>query len=69
MSRTLPALLIGFVGLLLYLGIVLWLGDWVQQLHWALQVPFYLVAGMGWVVPTRALILWSAGVSRRRPAR
>ncbi|MDB5368498.1 MAG: hypothetical protein JWP20_56 [Roseomonas sp.] len=64
MSRTPLALLIGFIGLLLYLGAVLWLGDYVQQLHWAVQVPFYVAAGIAWAFPTRALILWAARVRR-----
>ncbi|MBO1078666.1 DUF2842 domain-containing protein [Roseomonas haemaphysalidis] len=64
MSRTLPAVLIGLLFLLLYLVLVLWLGDWVQTLHWALQVPFYVVAGFVWVLPIRALMFWAAGVRR-----
>jgi hypothetical protein len=64
MSRTLPALLLGLAFLLLYLGLVLWAGDWVQTQHWLLQVPFYVVAGIAWVVPIRALMFWAAGVRR-----
>jgi hypothetical protein len=64
MSRTLPALLLGLVFLLLYLGLVLWAGDWVQQQHWLLEAVFYVVAGIAWVVPIRALMFWAAGVRR-----
>ena len=64
MSRTLPAVLIGLLFLLLYLGLVLWAGDWVQTLHWALQVPFYVVAGFAWALPIRALMFWAAGTRR-----
>ncbi len=65
MSRTLPAVLIGLLFLLFYLALVLWLGDRVQTLHWAVQVPFYVVAGIAWVVPIRALMFWAAGVRQR----
>ncbi|MBO1073605.1 DUF2842 domain-containing protein [Roseomonas marmotae] len=61
MSRKPLALLIGFVGLLLYLFLVLWIGDWVQRLHWLLQIPFYVLAGFIWVFPVRALMFWAAG--------
>lgn len=64
MSRTPLALLIGFFGLLLYLAVVLWIGDWVQTLHWAIQVPYYVLAGFAWVFPIKALMFWAAGVRR-----
>jgi hypothetical protein len=64
MSRTLPAVLLGLLFLLLYLGLVLWIGDWVQTLHWTLQVPFYVLGGLAWVGPIRALMFWAAGVRR-----
>jgi hypothetical protein len=64
MSRTSIAVLVGSVGLLLYLLLVLWIGDWVQGLHWTLQVPYYVVAGFVWVFPIRSLIYWAAGVRR-----
>ncbi|MFC7551066.1 DUF2842 domain-containing protein [Pseudoroseomonas wenyumeiae] len=64
MSRTSIALLIGSIGLLLYLVLVLWIGDWVQGLHWALQVPYFVVTGFIWVFPIRSLIYWAAGVRR-----
>jgi hypothetical protein len=64
MSRTSLALLAGSVGLLLYLGLVLWVGDWVQRLHWALQVPYFVLAGFVWVFPIRSLIYWAARAPR-----
>lgn len=59
MSRKLIACLAALVGLTLYLGGVLWLGDHVQTLHWALQVPFYVAAGILWAFPIRWLMFWS----------
>jgi hypothetical protein len=64
MSRNSLALLAGSVGLLLYLGLVLWVGDWVQHLHWALQVPYFVLAGFVWVFPIRSLIYWAARAPR-----
>lgn len=60
MSRALIACLLGLLGLSLYLALVLRLGDWVQTQHWALQVPFYLLAGFVWVFPIRRLMYWAA---------
>jgi hypothetical protein len=64
MSRTSLALLVGSLGLLLYLGLVLWAGDWVQQQHWALQALFYVLAGFVWVFPVRSLIIWAVAARR-----
>jgi hypothetical protein len=61
MSRKLIAFLVAPVGLLLYLGAVLWLGDHVQRLHWALQVPFFVAGGILWAFPIRWLMIWAAG--------
>lgn len=46
--------------------IVLWsvmvatLAPWVSQLSLLLQVPFYLVAGVAWIIPVRPLFTWMA---------
>ena len=55
--------------------IVLWsvgvatLAPWISQLPLLLQVPFYLVAGLAWIVPVRPLLSWmETGSWRRRPA-
>jgi hypothetical protein len=61
--RILLACLIGLTGLFLYLLLVLWAGDHVQRWHWAVQVPFYVLAGFVWVFPIRRLIFWAARVS------
>jgi hypothetical protein len=36
------------------------LADYVRPLHWALQIPYYAVAGFAWVFPVRWLMLWGA---------
>lgn len=63
MPRILLACLAGFVFLALYLVVVLHIADRVLGLHWALQLPFFVLAGFVWVFPVRALMFWAA----RRP--
>jgi hypothetical protein len=61
MPRIILALLVGMLGFLAYLGVVLALADHVIGLHWALQVPFFLAAGVAWAWPARWLMFWGAG--------
>jgi hypothetical protein len=58
MSRSTLALLIGVVGFLVYILVVTALGDFLVTAHWALQLVYYLVAGMIWIIPARRLIVW-----------
>lgn len=59
MPRKAIALALGLLGFLAYLGLVLWIGDHVQRLHWAIHVPFYMLAGTVWVMPALWLIRWA----------
>ncbi len=59
MSRVPVAVFAGLLGFCVYLAIVLWLGDWVQHLHWAVQAAYFVVAGSLWVLPIRWLMYWS----------
>jgi len=61
MPRIILALLFGFFGFLAYLGVVLALADHVLGWHWALQIPFFLAAGIAWAWPARWLMFWGAG--------
>lgn len=58
MSRSTLALLIGVVGFVVYILVVTALGDFLVTAHWALQLVYYLVAGMIWIIPARRLIVW-----------
>ena len=60
MSRLAIALSVGLLGMLLYVGAVVALADWVLQSHWLLELAYFLLAGIAWVVPARALMLWAA---------
>jgi hypothetical protein len=64
MSRVLIALLAGVFGFVLYVGVVVLLADWVLQLHWTVQLVYFVVAGLAWVPPARRLMFWGAGVTR-----
>lgn len=60
MSRKWIAIGAALIGLTLYLWVVLWLGDHVQTWHWALQIPFFVAAGIGWAFPIKRLMFWAA---------
>jgi Protein of unknown function (DUF2842) len=72
MSRIAIAVPLGLLGFLLYIGAVVALADHVLALHWALQLPYFLVAGVAWALPAHWLMLWAArggrngGGGRRR---
>jgi hypothetical protein len=58
MSRAPLALLIGTVGLVLYVGVAVSLADHVVARHWALALAYYLVAGLAWTWPAMQLLRW-----------
>jgi hypothetical protein len=60
MSRAALAFLIGVVGFIAYIAVIVALGDAVVSRHWLIQLVYYGVAGIAWVVPARWLILWGA---------
>jgi hypothetical protein len=60
MPRALIALFAGILGFLLYVGVVVAAADWVLHLHWLVQLAYFLIAGIAWVWPARALMFWAA---------
>ena len=34
------------------------LAPWISALPLLVQVPFYLVAGLAWIIPVRPLLTW-----------
>ncbi|MFN2259223.1 MAG: DUF2842 domain-containing protein [Parasphingopyxis sp.] len=50
--------------LLIIMLIVVWAGivasasSWISGLHWLLQLPIYLIAGIVWILPLKPLLLW-----------
>jgi hypothetical protein len=59
MSRTPIAILAGLTGFFLYVLLVLLVADHVRALHWAVELLFFAVAGVAWVWPARALMVWA----------
>jgi len=60
MSRSTLAFLIGVVGFVVYILVMVALGDFLVTAHWALQLIYYVVAGIIWVFPARRLMIWGA---------
>jgi hypothetical protein len=64
MTRPIIALLAGLVGFAAYVALVVVLADFVLDLHWVLQLAYFLVAGLAWAPAARRLMFWGAGVTR-----
>lgn len=60
MSRWALALILGLVGFALYVGVAVALADHVLGLHWLLELAYFLVVGLAWAWPARALMVWAA---------
>ena len=60
MTRIFIAVLLGLCGFFAYVGIAVVLADRVQPLNWTVQVLYFLVAGVLWVLPAHFLMLWAA---------
>lgn len=42
------------------------LAPYVSRLHFLVEMLFYVVAGIAWIIPVRPLLLWTATGSWRR---
>lgn len=60
MSRLTIALLGGLLGFVLYVMAVVALADHVLDRHWLLQFVYFVVAGIAWAWPAKALMFWAA---------
>ncbi len=60
MSRRTIATLLGLVFLAAYLIVVLAIPDLVGRVHWAVELLYWCLAGLLWVLPVRWLMLWAA---------
>lgn len=60
--RVLIALPLGLVGMALYVGAVVALADRLDGLGWPVHALYFAVAGVLWVLPAHALMLWAAGM-------
>jgi hypothetical protein len=60
MSRTAVAVPVGLLGFVLYVTAVVTLADLVLGLHWTLQIVYFALAGVAWVLPVYWLMAWAA---------
>ena len=60
MSRIPVAVLVFLVGFVAYVAVAVVLADVVLGLHWTVQALYFVVAGVAWAWPTRALMFWAA---------
>lgn len=44
----------------LYIGIVMILTDYLTEIHWVLDIFFYLIAGLAWIPLSVKIINWLA---------
>jgi len=60
MSRIPIAVLAFLIGFTAYVVAVVTLADHVLPLHWTVQAVYFVVAGIAWAWPARALMAWAA---------
>jgi hypothetical protein len=65
MPRILIASLAGIAGFCAYIWLVVVLADHVIPLHWAVELLYFIAAGILWVWPAKRLMVWGAGGARR----
>ncbi|MEM9809657.1 MAG: DUF2842 domain-containing protein [Pseudomonadota bacterium] len=56
-QKKLIAVLAIMPALTLYMGLVLFVADWIPD-HWALDLLFYMVAGTIWAFPLKPVFAW-----------
>jgi hypothetical protein len=60
MSKPMLAGIIGIIGFLLYVAAVIIFSDHVLGTHWTVEFVYFALAGILWVWPAKALIIWGA---------
>lgn len=60
MPRILIAVLVFLAGFTAYIAVAVILADHVLPLHWTVQALYFVVAGIAWAWPARALLVWGA---------
>ncbi|MBE9603472.1 DUF2842 domain-containing protein [Acetobacteraceae bacterium H6797] len=59
MSRTPVAVALGLAGFIAYVAFATALADHVIGRHWALEIGYFVLAGLLWVWPMIGLIRWA----------
>jgi hypothetical protein len=60
MSKPMLAGIVGVLGFLFYVAAVIMLADYVLSTHWTVEFVYFALAGIVWVWPAKALIIWAA---------
>jgi hypothetical protein len=60
MSKPMLAGIIGIIGFLVYVAAIIILADHVLGTHWTVEFVYFALAGIVWVWPAKALIIWAA---------
>ena len=60
MSRIPIAVLVFLIGFTAYVVAVVTLADHVLKLHWVVQAVYFVVTGIAWAWPAKALMVWAA---------
>lgn len=61
--RNLIGLIILIIGLVLYAGFIGWLAEVIGEMPLAIELVYYVIAGIVWIFPVRHLMKWMT----RRP--
>lgn len=56
-SRKFVGMILLLAFIVVYVGIAAMIGERLPE-HWAVQLAFYLIAGLGWGVPVLPLLSW-----------
>jgi len=46
--------------LALYVGVMLWLSTFIIEIHFLIDLVFFIVAGLGWIPAAGAVVKWLA---------
>lgn len=46
--------------LALYVGVMLWLSTFIIEIHFLIDLVFFIVAGLGWIPAAAAVVKWLA---------
>lgn len=60
-NRSLIGMTAMIIGLTLYAFLAAGVGNLMDDWHLALQMPYYLIAGLIWIYPAKKLLEWMGG--------
>lgn len=60
-SRSFIGMAVMIIGITLYAFLAAGIGNLIVEWHWAIQMSYYLVAGLIWLYPAKKLLQWMGG--------